>query len=45
MKVDRRRALVTLASSSLLALALPSLAWADDDDDDRRRNNVQDDPV
>jgi putative membrane protein len=44
MKVDRRRALVTLASASLITLALPSLTWADDDDDDRHRNNVQDEP-
>jgi len=47
MKVNRRRALMTLASASLLPLALPTVAWAgkgDDDDDDHRRNNVQDEP-
>src|SRR4051812_15174671 len=47
MKVDRRRALVTLASASLVTLALPTLAWAgkgDEDDDDHRRNNIQDEP-
>jgi len=47
MKIDRRRAFVTLAGASLVTLALPTLAWAgkgDEDDDDHRRNNVQDEP-
>lgn len=47
MKLNRRRALVTLAGAGVVTLALPTLAWAgkgDEDDDDNHRNNIQDEP-